>query len=151
MNRPTWRFAATWRMSCRKSFKRVERTLRMAEPALADLQQHLTRLEALLVLSRELASTLDLPTLLDLIVKAGREMIECEACSILLLDSKSGELYFEAADGGAATIKRVVVPLDSSVAGWVCRAGRPLVISDTSADRRFYRQADVESSFTTRS
>ncbi len=123
----------------------------MAEPTLADLQQHLTRLETLLVLSRVLASTLDLPTLLDLIVKAGREMIDCEACSILLLDSKSGELYFEAASGGAATIKRIAVPLDSSVAGWVCRSGRPIVIGDTSADQRFYKQADVESSFTTRS
>jgi signal transduction histidine kinase len=78
-------------------------------------------------------------------------MIDCEACSILLLDSKSGELYFEAASGGAATIKRVAVPLDSSVAGWVCRSGRPIVIGDTSADQRFYKQADVESSFTTRS
>jgi len=123
----------------------------MAEPTLADLQHHLTQLETLLVLSRVLASTLDLPTLLDLIVKAGREMIDCEACSILLLDSKSGELYFEAASGGAATIKRVAVPLDSSVAGWVCRSGRPLVIGDTSADQRFYRQADIESLFTTRS
>ena len=138
-------------MSCRKSFKRVERPPKMAEPTLADLQQHLTRLETLLVLSRVLASTLDLPTLLDLIVKAGREMIDCEACSILLLDSKSGELYFEAANGGAATIKRIAVPLDSSVAGWVCRSGRPIVIGDTSADQRFYKQADVESLFTTRS
>jgi len=123
----------------------------MAEPTLADLQQHLTRLETLLVLSRVLASTLDLPTLLDLIVKAGREMIDCEACSILLLDGKSGELYFEAASGGAEAIKRIAVPLDSSVAGWVCRFGQPIVIGDTSADQRFYKQADVESSFTTRS
>jgi K+-sensing histidine kinase KdpD len=123
----------------------------MAEPSLADLQQHLAQLETLLVMSRVLASTLDLPTLLDLIVKAGREMIDCEACSILLLDSKSGELYFEAASGGAEAIKRIAVPLDSSVAGWVCRSGRPIVISDTSADKRFYKQADVESSFTTHS
>jgi GAF domain-containing protein len=138
-------------MSCRKSFKHVERSPKMAEPTLADLRHHLTQLETLLVLGRVLASTLDLPTLLDLIVKAGREMIDCEACSILLLDSKSGELYFEAACGGAEAIKRIAVPLDSSVAGWVCRSGRPLVIGDTSADQRFYKQADVESSFTTRS
>jgi signal transduction histidine kinase len=123
----------------------------MAEPTLADLQNHLARLETLLVLSRVLTSTLDLPALLDLIANAGREMIDCEACSILLLDGKSGELYFEAASGGAETIKRVVVPLDSSIAGWVCRSGRPVVIGDTSADTRFYKQADAESSFTTRS
>jgi signal transduction histidine kinase len=122
-----------------------------ASPSEAELQQRLMQLETLLVLSRVLSSTLDLPTLLDLIVKSGREMTDCEACSLLLLDSKSGELYFEAASGGAREIKRVVVPLDSSVAGWVCRAGKVLVIGDTTQDTRFYRQADAESLFTTRS
>jgi len=123
----------------------------MAEPTLAELQHHLTQLETLLVLSRVLTSTLDLPTLLDLIVNSGREMIDCEACSILLLDAKTGELYFEATGGGAEMIKRVAVPLDSSVAGWVFRSGRPIVIGDTSADTRFYKQADAQSAFTTRS
>jgi signal transduction histidine kinase len=37
------------------------------------------------------------------------------------------------------------------VAGWVCRSGRPIVIGDTSADARFYKQADAQSAFTTRS
>jgi K+-sensing histidine kinase KdpD len=122
-----------------------------SEPNLGDLQNRLAQLETLLVLSRVLSSTLDLPTLLDLIVNSGREMTDCEACSLLLLDSRSGELYFEAASGGAKEIKRVVVPLDSSVAGWVCRNGRVLVIGDASQDTRFYRQADAESSYTTRS
>jgi K+-sensing histidine kinase KdpD len=121
------------------------------ELANQDLQDRLAQLETLLVLSRVLSSTLDLPTLLDLIVNSGREMTDCEACSILLLDSKSGELYFEAASGGATEIRRVVVPLESSVAGWVCRSGKALIIGDTSQDERFYRQADAESSFTTRS
>ncbi len=117
----------------------------------AELQNRLAQLETLLVLSRVLSSTLDLPTLLDLIVNSGREMIDCVACSLLLLDSRSGELYFEAASGGAQEIKRVVVPLDSSVAGWVCRTGKAIVIGDASQDVRFYRQADIESSFTTHS
>ena len=123
----------------------------MTEPSLAELQNRLDRLESLLVLSRVLTSTLDLPTLQDLIVNSARELTDSEASSILLLDSKSGELYFEAASGGAESIKRVVVPLDSSIAGWVCRSGMPLLIADTSQDQRFYKQADVESSYTTRS
>src|SRR5512136_1229282 len=109
----------------------------MAEPNLTELQNRIAHLEALLVLSRVLTSTLDLPTLLDLIVNSARELTDSEASSILLLDGKSGELYFEAASGGAESIKRVVVPLDSSIAGWVCRAGAPLLIADTSQDRRF--------------
>jgi K+-sensing histidine kinase KdpD len=116
-----------------------------------ELQERLAQLETLLVLSRVLSSTLDLPTLLDLIVKSGREMTNSEGCSILLRDTKNGELYFEAASGGAREIKRVVVPMDSSIAGWVCQTGKALLIGDTSQDTRFYRQADVESSYTTRS
>ncbi len=123
----------------------------MTEPSLVELRNRLDRLESLLVLSRVLTSTLDLPTLLDLIVNSARELTDSEASSILLLDGKSGELYFEAASGGAESIKRVVVPLDSSIAGWVCRSGMPLLIADTSQDQRFYKQADVESSYTTRS
>jgi K+-sensing histidine kinase KdpD len=123
----------------------------MAEPNLIELQNRIAHLEALLVVSRVLTSTLDLPTLLELIVNSARELTDSEASSILLLDSKSGELYFEAASGGAESIKRVVVPLDSSVAGWVCHSGAPLLIADASQDRRFYKQADAESSYTTRS
>lgn len=123
----------------------------MNESNVSGLQNRLAQLETLLVLSRVLSSTLDLPPLLDLIVNSGRELTDCEGCSILLVDAKSGELYFESASGGAREIKRVVVPLDSSVAGWVCRTGKTLVIGDTSQDTRFYRQADIESAYTTRS
>jgi signal transduction histidine kinase len=111
----------------------------------------LERLEALLVLGRVLNSTLDLPALLDLIANSARETTDSEASSILLLDSKSGELYFEAASGSGEAIKRVVVPQDSSIAGWVCRSGEPLIIADTSRDTRFYKQADAQTAFTTRS
>jgi len=123
----------------------------MNELDTAALQDRLARLEALLALSRVLNSTLDLPTLLDLIVNSAREMTDSEASSILLLDSKSGDLYFEAASGSGEAIKRVIVPLDSSIAGWVCRHGEPLLIADTSQDERFYRQADLQTAFTTRS
>lgn len=123
----------------------------MTEPNLIEIQNRLQRLEALLESGRVLNSTLDLPTLLDLIVNSAREMTDSEASSILLLDSKSGELYFEAASGSGEAIKRVVVPLDSSAAGWVCRTGEPLIIDNTTQDTRYYREADAQSRFTTRS
>lgn len=123
----------------------------MTEPDLIEIQNRLRRLETLLESGRVLNSTLDLPTLLDLIVNSAREMTDSEASSILLLDSKSGELYFEAASGSGEAIKRVVVPLDSSAAGWVCRTGEPLIIDNANQDTRFYREADAQSLFTTRS
>ena len=55
-----------------------------------------------------LTSTLDLFTLLDLIVNAARDLTRTEATSILLLDNKTGDLYFEAVTGSKSEeIKRI--------------------------------------------
>jgi signal transduction histidine kinase len=118
---------------------------------------HLTpeeRLESyrrLLVISQVLASTLELFTLLDLIVNATRDLTRTEATSILLLDNKTGELYFEAVTGSKSEeIKRIAVPLDS-LAGWVVREGRPQIINDVTHDRRFFAKVGESTGVLTRS
>lgn len=123
----------------------------MKDASREELENQLARAEALIVLSRVLTSTLNLPTLLTLITNAACEITNSEGSSILLLDSKSGELYFEAATGGSSSIKRVIVPLDSSIAGQVCKTGAPIKVSDAQRDARLYKGADEQSSFTTRS
>jgi len=107
--------------------------------------------ERLLEISRSLSATLDLTLLLDQIVEAARQLTHSQASSILLVDKRSGDLYFEAAVGpGSEAIQRVAVPLNGSVAGWVVRHGEPLVIHDAQQDPRFFAQADKVSSVTTR-
>ncbi len=106
--------------------------------------------QRLLSLSQVLTSTLDLLELLDLIVNAARDLTRTEATSILLLDAKTGDLYFEAVTGSKSDeIKRVVVP-PNSLAGWVVREGRVEIINDVSKDDRFYAQSDVRTGFQTR-
>ena len=105
----------------------------------------------LLVISQVLASTLDLLTLLDLIVNAARDITRSEATSILLVDSKTGDLYFEAVTGSKSEeVKRLVVPTDS-VAGWVVRESRTQIINDVSRDKRFFAKSDQSTGFQTRS
>ncbi len=116
-----------------------------------ELQGRIARAEELIIISRVLTSTLNLPTLLLMITEAAQKITNTEAGSILLLDKQSGELYFEATSGGSTAIKRVVVPIDSSVAGQVCKTGKSIVIADAKQDVRHYKQADEESAFTTRS
>jgi signal transduction histidine kinase len=118
---------------------------------------HLTpeeRLESyrrLLVISQVLTSTLDLFTLLDVIVNAARDLTRTEATSILLLDNKSGELYFEAVTGSKSEeIKRIAVPLNS-LAGWVVREGQPQIINDVTRDRRFFAKVGESTGLLTRS
>jgi signal transduction histidine kinase len=105
----------------------------------------------LLEISQVLTSTLELFTLLDLIATAARDLTRSEATSILLIDNKTGDLYFEAATGSKSEeIKRMVVPPDS-MAGWVAREGRAQIINDVSRDKRFFSKPDESTGFQTRS
>lgn len=110
------------------------------------------RLEQIIEISRALNSTLNLQLLLDAIIQAACDFTNTEASSIMLLDRKSGDLHFEAATGvRSAEIATLVVPMDSSVAGWVVQHGQPLIVADARSDPRFFQQIDDEIAFETRS
>jgi len=110
------------------------------------------RLERIIEISRSLNSTLNLRPLLYQILNAAQELTNTEACSIMLVDRKTGELHFEAATGTRSQeIRSVVVPMDESVAGWVIKNDRPLIVPDACNDPRVYRQVDEQIAFKTRS
>ena len=112
--------------------------------------KRVARLERLIEISRSLNSTLSLRPLLHRIVMAAQEITETEACSIMLVDRQSGQLYFEEATN-LPGVRSIVVPMEGSVAGWVAQHGEPLVVADARKDPRFWDQADKQSTFTTRS
>jgi signal transduction histidine kinase len=108
------------------------------------------KLEWLIEISRSLNSTLELRPLLHRITVAAQQLSDAEATSILLLDRKSGQLYFEAATN-LPGIRSIVVPMEGSIAGLVAQTGKPVVVPDVRNDPHFYRQADEQSDFSTRS
>jgi transcriptional regulator with GAF, ATPase, and Fis domain len=65
----------------------------MAEIKTQTLDSYLRVIE----ISRDLASTLDLNTLLDDIVRAAADVTRAEAASILLYDDTALQLYFQVA------------------------------------------------------
>lgn len=112
----------------------------------------LNRYERIIELSRHLNTVLELPRLLEIIVEAAREVTDSGDSAILLVDRKSGDLFFEAAAGTKKEeIQRFVVPMDSSIAGWVVQHGEPVVIDDAQQDERHFQQSDIEIAFTTHS
>ncbi len=116
------------------------------------LQARIARLERIIEISRSLNSTLSLRPLLHKIIEAAQALTNTEASSVLLLDRKTGELHFEAATGARSReIVSVVVPMDSSVAGWVVQHGQPLIIEDAHSDPRFYQRIEEEICFETHS
>lgn len=113
------------------------------------LQQY----QYLIGISRDLASTLDLDSLLSKIVSVAAEMSAAEAASILLLDESSQQLYFQAATNIEVlpAMHGMVIPRDSSLAGWVIKNRTPVIANDVENDRRHYPNVDQETGFATRS
>jgi len=112
----------------------------------------LKQYERIIELNRHLNAVLDLPPLLQLIIEAARELTDSENSSILLVDRKSGDLYFEAATVvGKEKLQRVIVPMDHSISGWVVQHDEPVVIEDVEKNERHFKQADIEIAYTTHS
>ena len=99
----------------------------------------LQRYQRLIEISRDLASTLDLDTLLYRIVKAAADLSLAEEASILLYDETKNELHFQAATNlDNPTIRGLSVPVDHSVAGWIVTNREALIIGDVQNDQRHF-------------
>ena len=77
-----------------------------------------------------------------------------EGAIVILLDEEKEELFFVGASyDDSATQKRVKeirFPLDELVAGQVIKTGKPLIISDTSADPELHRERDKKLGYHTK-
>ncbi len=104
--------------------------------------------QRLLEISTRLSSTLNLDDLLSLVLDVSTELTDSQKASILLVDKNTGSLHFVASIGGEVP-EDVAVPMDSSIAGWVVRNGRSLVLGDVQGDSRFYAEVDEDSEFVT--
>ncbi len=109
--------------------------------------EHLARL---LQISQRLSSTLRLDELLSLVMDVATELTQTETASILLVDRSTGQLHFAASTRGEVP-QDIVVPLDNSIAGWVVRHSRSLILEDVQTDERFYANVDENLEFVTRS
>ncbi len=116
------------------------------------LEHRIGYLERIVKVSQMLNSTLSLEPLLQIIVQSATELTNTEACSIMLIDKNTGELRFAEASGGAsAVLKRVSVPLDKSIGGYVVRKNKPILIRDAKNDPRWHGAVDETVDFETRS
>jgi len=121
---------------------------------LAAMRQRITELERILEISRELTSALTLEPLLKQILATAAELTDSEAASILLRDTRTGELRFRMAFGsvsGKLMAADILVPIEGSIAGTALTSGKPLIVPDVQADPRHYREIDQRTGFDVRS
>jgi GAF domain-containing protein len=119
----------------------------MSDP---DLQQTVRAYQRLIEVANDLASTLELDTLLKRIVTLAADLNDAEQASILLYEPKKQQLYFQASTDqeNAAQLRGITVPAES-IAGWVAINRQPVIVTDVSQDTRFFRNIEKMVHFTT--
>jgi signal transduction histidine kinase len=109
----------------------------------AALERRVANLEKMIEVSRTLRSAFDLQSLLQGIIRAIVELVECERSSILLIEPETGELRFVAASGtDFDQIKDIAVPRHGSIAGAIAESGQPIATHNARLDPRFFHQVD---------
>jgi len=109
------------------------------------------RYQRLIEISRDLASTLDLDGLLRRIASNAVELSKAETASILLYDEQNDQLYFQVVtDPENETIMRGIVVPGDSIAGWVARNRKPVIVPDVHKDNRFFQNVEKTLDFKTR-
>jgi diguanylate cyclase (GGDEF)-like protein len=92
--------------------------------------------------ARALASSLDLDSILRVIMKQMEQFFQPETWSLLIVDEMRKDLYFAVARGHAdEDLKKVRVPIGEGMAGWVAEHGETLIVPDLKADTRFSGRA----------
>ncbi len=102
-------------------------------------------LELLYRISRELASALDLRTVLQRVLYASLEHVGGERASIVVLDDEQKPLDATIVYGGQThehTTRQLRETVERGLAGWVVRHRKPALVPDTSLDDRWLRRPD---------
>lgn len=122
------------------------------EEEIAELKRQVERLSLFHEVGKALFSTLDLQKILQTIMEKISDLLQPDTWSLLMLDEKTQELYFEIAIGsGADKLKDVRLKLGEGVAGWVAQHGEAVLVEDVRNDARFTPKVDELTHTETRS
>jgi diguanylate cyclase (GGDEF)-like protein len=123
-----------------------------SEEEIIDLKRQVERLSLFHEVGKALFSTLDLQKILQTIMEKISDLLQPDTWSLLMLDDKTQELFFEIAIGaGADRLRDVRLKLGEGVAGWVAQHGEPVLVEDTRKDERFSPKVDELTHTETRS
>ncbi len=112
----------------------------MTEPndKVRELERQVERLSLFHEVGKALASTLDLQKILETVMEKIADFLQPDTWSLLMLDEKSDELYYEMALGvGADGLKDVRLKMGKGIGGWVAEHGEAVLIQDVTNDARF--------------
>jgi sigma-B regulation protein RsbU (phosphoserine phosphatase) len=117
------------------------------------LRQRLASLKECFRISSLINSSLELEEVLENIMTTSRSILKADACSLMLVDEKTGELVFEVAQGPVAHKLKggMRIKKGQGIAGQVFETGEPTLIEDAYCDPRFNQEVDRMTGYRTRS
>jgi signal transduction histidine kinase len=121
---------------------------------LAGYEHEIRRLNRLVQASLVINSTLELRSLLSIIMDHVADLTNAESASVMLYDHTTDQLRFVAATTNDPIVEELLsipVPIEGSVAGAVLRENKVIVRNDLTNDPLHFRAADAQSGFDTRS
>jgi len=122
--------------------KQAEEALRRRNRELALLHQA----------GQAFSSTLDLDQVLVTVLEEVRRLLDVVACSVWLIEPETEELVCRQATGPQSEIVRGWrLALGEGLAGWVARSGESLIVPDTRADERHFKDIDQQTGLGLRS
>ncbi|MDH5717397.1 MAG: SpoIIE family protein phosphatase [Spirochaetia bacterium] len=108
-------------------------------------------LSEIIKVSKMINSTLDLQSLLESIMQSAKMVLKAEASSLMLIDKKTNELYFNIISGEKEkALKEIRIPIGVGIAGIVAKDEEPLIVNNAQEDDRVFKEADQKSNFVTR-
>lgn len=130
------------------SSKEIQSTVEILQSSKLDLER---KVQTLYRVNDFMASIPDLIRLLTLIMQESKDIVDAEACSLMLYDPKTDELYFKVAKGGTEeAIKEIRLKIGEGIAGIVAKTRKELVVQNVKKDRRFAQRVDKATKFETR-
>jgi serine phosphatase RsbU (regulator of sigma subunit) len=117
--------------------------------ALSDSQRQARNLNALLKVSKALATEIRLDDLLRVIVEEAAEVLDADRATLFLFDEARNELWSKTTQ--RLEIKEIRLPLGVGIAGHVAKSRAPVNIPDAYADTRFVPTFDKATGYRTRS
>jgi sigma-B regulation protein RsbU (phosphoserine phosphatase) len=117
------------------------------------LRKSLSIYKGLIEVSGLISSITDYDELLKAILDVARRVIRAEAASLFLVDEETGclKLIIASAADGEFVRPQISVPKGRGIVGWVFEHGQSQLVVDAYADDRFYKEADRQTGFHTRS
>ena len=117
-----------------------------------ETQRRARELDVLSKASQAMTSTLDLESVLNVVISEVRSLLDAEGASVALRDPATGDLVFAAMSGlGSEQLVGARIPANAGVAGWVVRERQTALVHDAQNDPRFWNAVDAKSGSTTRS